>query len=481
VRLRFDAGQRFSCRSCGRCCRGWDVVLTPEEVEALRSPRFARLFRETGAEKEGAERDVTEGAAGGQIHIRRRADGACGFLSRDNRCRIHEALGPEHKPLACRIFPFRFHPANGAPVATASFCCPSVAANVGVPLADQTADLGRLCRQQFRVHGAACAPLELVAGHPIEEGALSTVRSVLREMLDRAGADGSPDLRANASRMAQALDDWTRRRVLRLAPERSAEYLELTGRHAAATSQPVTIRRPSALTRLLSRGFLFVVAASGLQTADGKPRGLRLPLRWRLARLLLHFHGLWPGVAGWDLRVARRARVELADPAVRATVHNYLRATIETLGTGQRPVVDEIGVAVAFLNAALAIAAMRAAQAGAAAVDADRLTAALSEAVHLTHAASDGPLGSWLASLAAGPEALRVFAWVGYHEGHAAESGRDGGESCSTGSAELGRPALNRAHGASLRRGFAGGAQHALADTRSGHERRRRPDRRQLL
>ena len=45
--------------------------------------------------------DPFEGIPGvpGLQRIRKRADGACGFLSPDNRCRIHEELGAAKKPL----------------------------------------------------------------------------------------------------------------------------------------------------------------------------------------------------------------------------------------------------------------------------------------------------------------------------------------------------------------------------------------------
>ena len=57
--------------------------------------------------------------------IRKRADGACGFLSADNRCRIHEELGAAKKPLTCRLFPYAFHTAADGVVVTASFGCPT--------------------------------------------------------------------------------------------------------------------------------------------------------------------------------------------------------------------------------------------------------------------------------------------------------------------------------------------------------------------
>ena len=63
--------------------------------------------------------------------IRKRADGACGFLSADNRCRIHEELGAAKKPLTCRLFPYAFHTAADGVVVTASFGCPTIVANEG--------------------------------------------------------------------------------------------------------------------------------------------------------------------------------------------------------------------------------------------------------------------------------------------------------------------------------------------------------------
>ena len=55
-------------------------------------------------------------------------------------------------------------------------------------------------------------------------------------MLARAD-NGSIDLRANVHRMALALDDLTRSRVLRLADADFAEYIKLTLPHAAASTE----------------------------------------------------------------------------------------------------------------------------------------------------------------------------------------------------------------------------------------------------
>ena len=258
--LRFDVEQRFTCQQCGRCCRRpWDIALTPAEAEAYGKANLARLFRETPDGPEGSGRDPFEPIPGHPQHlrIRKRADGACGFLSPGNRCRIHEELGAASKPLACRLFPYRFDPADGPPVVTTSFACPTVVKNEGATLGSQLKELQALQKEWARSYPEPESPIEFVKGRPMPGGALGTLREVLRQMLDRPGSDRMPDLPLNVARMAATLDDLSRSRVLRLAPERFTEYLELTGRFAARTDKPVAPRRPSRLGRLLFRGFFF--------------------------------------------------------------------------------------------------------------------------------------------------------------------------------------------------------------------------------
>jgi hypothetical protein len=248
-----------------------------------------------------------------------------------------------------------------------------------------------------------------VAGRPIDAATLTTVRGVLRAILDRAAAAGAPDLRANVLRMAQTLEDWARHRVLKLKPEAFAEYLSLTGNHAARTDKPVAPRPPSLVGRLLQRGFLFVVAATRLQVENKSFSGWRLGLRLRLFRLLAHFHGLGGGVSGIDLRARRRVTVDVNAPELQPIAYHYLRSSLEGLGTGRRPVLDELAVSLSYLNAACDLAAMKAAAAGRG-VDTALFSEALMEAVDLTHADARGMLGKILGALAAGPEALYAFA-----------------------------------------------------------------------
>ena len=427
--LRFDAEQRFTCRQCARCCRrGWDIALTAGEVEAYRRAKAGRFYREREDAPEGTDLDPFEPIPGHPAYqrIRKRADGACGFLSPQNRCRIHEELGGAQKPLTCRLFPFRFHPGEAATVVTASFSCPTVARSDGALVSAQERDLVPLAKAWLREHPETPRGVELVSGVPVSSETAEALRSVLLRILDRPGPSGEPDIASSAARMAALLDDLSRYRVTRLKPHALSEYVALVGPHAAVTMKAVPAKPPSALARLLFRGFLFVVLAGHEQADDRDGAGLRLGLRLRLARLLAHVHGLGPRVGRLDLRAARRVRVDLGDADVRALARNYLRAAIAALGTGRRPMVEDLSLAAAFLNAACALAAVRAAAEGKPEASGTDFAEGLMQAVDLTHADSGGWLGSIVETLSAGVEAMWMLAAGGPFAGaqRAAPAGR---------------------------------------------------------
>ena len=130
------------------------------------------------------------------------------------------------------------------------------------------------------------------------------------------------------------------------------------------------------------------------------------------------FWGLGAFALAWRSRLTWLALLQGAvlhlayvpDPEIHGLAWNYLRAALQTLGTGRRPVLEELAVAVAFLNAAGVLAAQRAGRAGRSTVDADAFAEGLMEAVDLTHADSGGLLGRLLGTLSGGVEALYLFA-----------------------------------------------------------------------
>lgn len=79
--------------------------------------------------------------------LARRDDGACVFLDDDGLCRIHAKHGEAAKPLACRLYPFAFHPSGKSVAVSLRFDCPSVTANEGKPLAERRRELRNLAAE----------------------------------------------------------------------------------------------------------------------------------------------------------------------------------------------------------------------------------------------------------------------------------------------------------------------------------------------
>src|SRR4029077_7979202 len=131
---------------CGRCCRRTTVPITAGEAAAYRKAGAARWFREGVDDTSASTRDPFELIPGHAplLRIRKRPDGACGFLSPEGLCRIHESLGADRKPLTCRLFPFLFPSTYVREGATVSFACPTVIANEGAALPSQARELRAL-------------------------------------------------------------------------------------------------------------------------------------------------------------------------------------------------------------------------------------------------------------------------------------------------------------------------------------------------
>jgi hypothetical protein len=368
-------------------------------VEVLRKRDAAQWFRESLKSADGAATDPFESIPGwrGYHRIRKRDDGACGFLSERNLCRLHEELGEGRKPLTCRMFPHHFHPAPDAVIVTTSFGCPTVVANLGAPIATGAplAALTKLRTEWSATHPPTATPRQLVRGRIIEAGSLSILRDALLIMLNRADG-GVLDLRRNLRRMAVMLDDLTRARVRRLPDADFAEYVRLTVPFAAATNQEVPARPPTRLGRLLQRGFLFAVAATRLRLEYGQ--GPRVALRLKTLWLLAHLHGLAPPAGRVNVAALRRAGVDLNAPEVQPVALHYLRASFQSLGASGRPVLDELAIAVSYLNAACSLAVMNG--------EGGTFSEALMEAVDLSHGDARGLLGPALCRFAAGTEAF---------------------------------------------------------------------------
>jgi Fe-S-cluster containining protein len=411
IPLRVDPEQRFTCAQCGQCCYRWDVVVSSAEIEWYRRRNVAAWYRESREADDAAGPDVSAEAQRAPVdpfepvpgiptlhRIRKRADGGCGFLSPDNQCRIHQELGADRKPLACRMYPYSFHAAADGVVVTASFGCPTIVANEGASAGASRDQLEALRLEWYGTRPAVSAPREFVAGRSIDGRTTRVVRENLLAILKSEN-----DIRVAIRRIAAALDDLSRHRVVSLSDHAFAEYVALTLPHAAKNLQAPPSRPPGMVARLLQYGFLYAVAAARLRVEQRD----QAPAHSRLAavRLLAHFHRVAPPQGRVNVGALSRTTIDLNDPDLRPIVFHYLRSSLEALGARQRPLLDDLSIAASYLNAAIALAIMNASAAGRV-VDRQVLSEALMEAVHLSHTDDQAMLAGILRRMTGGTGAL---------------------------------------------------------------------------
>ena len=144
ISLTLPTIQNWSCHNCGGCCRQHAIEVTEEERQRILSqgwtandgtPTGDALF-ERHAGPPWAKR----------YRLAHQADGACVFLNEQGLCRIHAKFGEAAKPLACRIYPYAFHPAGKQVTVSLRYSCPSVVANRGRSLKQNADEIKQLAR-----------------------------------------------------------------------------------------------------------------------------------------------------------------------------------------------------------------------------------------------------------------------------------------------------------------------------------------------
>lgn len=121
--------QNWSCHNCSGCCKQHLIEITEAERQ--------RIIDQKWTEADGIPQGqaVVEPHAGPfwkrRYRLAHQSDGACVFLNEQGLCRIHAKFGEAAKPLACRIYPYAFHPAGKRITVSLRFSCPSVVKNLG--------------------------------------------------------------------------------------------------------------------------------------------------------------------------------------------------------------------------------------------------------------------------------------------------------------------------------------------------------------
>ncbi len=144
ISLTLPTIQNWSCHNCGGCCRQHAIEVTEDERQRILSQGW------TANDGTPTGNALFEPHAGPpwakRYRLAHQADGACVFLNEQGLCRIHAKFGEAAKPLACRIYPYAFHPAGKQVTVSLRFSCPSVVANRGHSIKQNADEIKQLAR-----------------------------------------------------------------------------------------------------------------------------------------------------------------------------------------------------------------------------------------------------------------------------------------------------------------------------------------------
>ncbi len=203
--------QRWSCHSCGNCCRTLVVHLFDEDRRKIDEQDWG---------------DSLSGKpyvrAANEWALNKRPDGSCVFLDDDNRCMIHAKYGEDAKPIACRMFPFSVREVPHKWQVSIRFDCPSVVKSNGDPLQPRQQALDRIVssldRRSTCTHGA-----KLVRGIEATQKEENWITDALVRWLTRSNLSHSRRL-LGAARVTHTLQSSSFKKI---RGTRLAELLDL--------------------------------------------------------------------------------------------------------------------------------------------------------------------------------------------------------------------------------------------------------------
>ncbi len=137
---------RWSCRSCGHCCRDFDLgPVEPPTFAALVAADPPSFWPPAAAQPWYELRQGPDGSSDAWLAHRQ---GSCIFLDDQRRCAIHAHLGPAAKPAFCREFPFHLvHQRSGYAAIVRPTCAGlHLSCQDGEPLDAQVQELPELPR-----------------------------------------------------------------------------------------------------------------------------------------------------------------------------------------------------------------------------------------------------------------------------------------------------------------------------------------------
>jgi len=281
LQLELPTIQNWSCHSCSGCCRQHGIAITDAERERIVSQQWTEADGIPAAQP----LFVRMGGWFGRRwwRLAHQPDGRCVFLDDRGLCRIPARFGEPAKPLACRIYPYAFHPKGTRVVVGLRFSCPSVAKNLGRPVAEQRRELLEIARQVVPERAVQSPPPRLSDRKAVDwPDLLRVVRA-----LESTFADDAVPTAVQTLRALTWLDLLDQAQLERIRGPRLDELLDLLRGEAElqvpADFDLTSLAPPRGLGRMMFR-----LHAGQYARVDSDASGHgSLAGRWRLLRAAL--------------------------------------------------------------------------------------------------------------------------------------------------------------------------------------------------
>lgn len=136
--LVMDPEGRYSCHTCGRCCKAnWDVVVPDDKKREIE----ARPWSELGRTSVGLFKKSRNGL---WLLTKKPGTTTCIMLGDDNLCILHKQWGEESKPIPCRQFPFIPNSSPDHVWVTVDYGCKAVQERSGKTVPEHAPDIQRM-------------------------------------------------------------------------------------------------------------------------------------------------------------------------------------------------------------------------------------------------------------------------------------------------------------------------------------------------
>jgi len=145
--------EHWTCRGCGKCCRGNLVPLQEDDLQRLQSQKWKQ-------HPDFTHQPVINRKGWFSPHhtLAQRTDGTCVFLDKDGLCRIHKEFGFDEKPLVCRMYPLQIVPLEKTAILTLRRSCPAATSGEGAMLKEYLAEAHRYVQIRPKLAETASPP-----------------------------------------------------------------------------------------------------------------------------------------------------------------------------------------------------------------------------------------------------------------------------------------------------------------------------------